>query len=141
MNNAQPPRRILRSIGAVFAGLVAIFVLSIGTDVALHAAGIFPALGQPMSDRLLLLATAYRCVYAVAGCYLTARLAQDRPLGHALGLGVVGVILSSVGAIATWNRGPAFGPHWYPLALIASSLPCAWVGGWLRSRQLHARAE
>ncbi|HYX70480.1 MAG TPA: hypothetical protein VE825_15200 [Terriglobales bacterium] len=137
MSNAGPPRRTLGSIGAVFAGLVAIFVLSIGTDVALHAAGIFPAIGQPVSDRLLLLATAYRCVYAVAGCYLTARLAPDRPMRYALVLGVVGVILSTAGAAATWNCGPAFGPHWYPLALIASSLPCAWVGGWLRERQLH----
>lgn len=125
----------------MFAGLVAIFVLSIGTDVALHAAGIFPAIGQPVSDRLLLLATTYRCVYAVAGCYLTARLAPDRPMRHALVLGIVGVILSTAGAIATWNRGPAFGPHWYPLALIASALPCAWVGGLLCSRQLRTRAE
>jgi len=33
MGETQPPRRILQSIGAVFAGLVAVFVLSLGTDV------------------------------------------------------------------------------------------------------------
>lgn len=137
MSEAGHPRRMGRSMGAVFAGLVAIFALSIGTDVTLHAAGIFPAIGQPVSDELLLLATAYRCVYAVAGCYLAARLAPGRPMRHALALGVVGVILSTAGAVATWNRGPAFGPHWYPLALIASSLPCAWMGGWLREKQLQ----
>jgi hypothetical protein len=48
---------------------------------------------------------------------------------HALALGVVGVVVSALGAVATWNRGPAFGPHWYPLALIAISMPCAWLGG------------
>ena len=32
-------------------------------------------------------------------------------------------------AAATWNKGPEFGPHWYPLALVATALPCAWLGG------------
>ncbi len=135
MSDPQPPPRIGRSIGAVLAGLLAIFVLSLGTDAALHAAGVFPAWGQPMSDALFLLATVYRTIYAIAGCYLTARLAPARPLRHALTLGVVGLVLSMAGAIATWNRGPAFGPHWYPLALIATALPCAWVGGRLHSLQ------
>ncbi len=135
MNDPQPARRIGRSIDAVLAGLLAIFVLSLGTDAALHAAGVFPAWGQPMSEALFLLATGYRTLYAIAGCYLTARLAPARPMRHALALGVVGLVLSTAGAIATWNRGPAFGPHWYPLALIASALPCAWLGGWLHGRQ------
>ncbi len=135
MSEANPPRHIGRSIGAVFAGLVAIFVLSLGTDEVLHIARIFPAWGQPMSDRLFALATIYRCVYAVVGCYLTARLAPARPMKHALALGIVGVVLSTAGAVGTWNRG--LGPHWYPLALIATSIPCAWIGGWLRERQLR----
>jgi hypothetical protein len=120
---------LLRSIGAVLAGLVAIFVLSIGTDIMLHAAGVFPPLGQPFSDRLCLIATAYRAVYAVIGCYITARLAPNRPMKPAIICGFVGVVLSTAGAVATWNGGPAYGPHWYPIALILISLPCAWVGG------------
>jgi len=50
------------------------------------------------------------------------------------------VIVSTVGAVVTWNRGPAFGPHWYPLALIVTALPCAWLGGKLRVMQLRDRA-
>jgi len=74
MTEIQPPRYlILRRIGAVLAGLLAIFVLSLGTDALLHAAGVFPPLGQSMSNQLFLLATAYRVVYAVLGCYITAR--------------------------------------------------------------------
>lgn len=134
MNETRNPRRILRSIGAVFAGLLADIVLSIGTDVLLHAAGIFPVLGQPLGDKLLLLATAYRTVYGVASCYLTARLAPDRPMQHALAAGVVGLILATVGAVVTWNKGPAFGPHWYPLALIVLALPSAWLGGALHRK-------
>jgi hypothetical protein len=39
-----------------------------------------------------------------------------------------------MGAVATWNRGPEFGPHWYPVALILLALPCVWAGARLRER-------
>jgi peptidoglycan/LPS O-acetylase OafA/YrhL len=133
----QRLRRILRSAGAVFAGFVVVVVLSLGTDVALHATGVFPPWGQRMSDALFLLATAYRILYTVAGSYVTARLAPEQPMKHALAGGVVGLALSIVGAVATWDRGPEFGPHWYPLALIATAMPCAWAGGRLRVMQLR----
>ena len=119
------------------AGALAGIVLSIGTDMVLRAAGIFTPLGQPMADSLLLLATAYRTVYGVMGSYITARLAPDRPMRHALAGSVVGLLVSSVGAAVTWNMGPAFGPHWYPLALIATAIPCAWAGGKIREIQLQ----
>ncbi len=135
MNETHPPRRILRSIGAVFAGFLVVVVLSHGTDMALHATGVFPPWGQGMFDALFLLATAYRILYAIAGSYVTARLAPHRPMKHALAGGVVGLVLSTLGAVATWNR-PDLGPHWYPLALVATALPCAWAGGRLRAMQL-----
>ena len=49
--------------------------------------------------------------------------------------------LSIIGAAATWNRGPAFGPHWYALALVVTALPTAWVGGKLHLMQLRARGN
>jgi len=131
----------LKSIGAVLAGVLAIVVLSIGTDVVLHATGVFPPWFQPMADALFLLATAYRIVYGVAGGYITARLAPDRPMQHALALGAVGAALSIVGAVATWGRGPAFGPAWYPLALVALAMPQCWAGGRLHGMQLRARVD
>jgi hypothetical protein len=131
----------MRSIGAVLAGMIAIVVLSLATDLALHAAGVFPPWGQPVSDALLLLATAYRTVFGVAGGYITARLAPAQPMKHALALGALGVALSLGGAVATWNRGPAFGPHWYPVALVVLALPQCWVGGKLRMMQMRARSE
>ncbi len=138
MNEPRPPRRLGRSLIALLAGMFAGILLSIGTDVVLHAAGIFPALGQQMSDPLLLLATAYRTIYGVAGSYITARLAPDRPMMHALVLGMLGFVVSTVGAVVTWNMGPAFEPHWYPVALVALAIPSAWVGGKLRMMQLRA---
>ena len=90
-----------------------------------------------MSDALFLLATVYRTVYTVLGSYVTARLAPHAPMKHALAGGVVGLVLSTVGAVTTWDRGPEFGPHWYPLALVATAMPCAWAGGRLRTLQLR----
>jgi len=129
MSRTNRPRRTLRSIGAVLAGFLVIIIISIPTDLAMHSTGVFPPAGQPMSNALWLLATTYRFVYSVAGCYIAARLAPDRPMRHAMALGVVGLALSIVGAVMTWNRGPGFGPHWYPLALVAIAIPCAWLGG------------
>jgi hypothetical protein len=127
---ASKPRR---SIGAVLAGLVTIFAITTATDVVLHAVGVFPALDVVPSDGLFVLATAYRVPYGVLGCYITARLAPSRPLWHALVLGGIGTLLSTIGAVVMWDAGPA----WYSLAIIAISLPCAWVGGRWRERQLE----
>jgi peptidoglycan/LPS O-acetylase OafA/YrhL len=134
-------RRIFRSAGALLAGFLVVVILSVGTDVALHAFGVFPPLGQPLAGRLFVLATVYRTIYAVFGSYVTARLAPNRPMQHALAGGGVGLLLSIVGAAVTWNRGPEFGPHWYPLALVVTALPCAWAGGKIRTLQLRGRVE
>jgi len=134
LTETQSPRHIGRSIAAVLAGMLFVVILSLGTDLALHAAGIFPALGERMSNNLLLIATAYRTVYAVAGGYITARMAPNRPMHHALVGGFIGIALGTLGAVTTWNR--ALGPHWYPLALIVTALPTAWLGGKLHLMQL-----
>ena len=143
MSETQPPRRIARSIGAILAGVVVGIVLSLGTDIVLHVIGVFPPWGQSMvgCDGPLLLATVYRAIYGVAASYVIARLAPDRPMAHALVGGVLGLAAGILGAILTWNKGPAFGPHWYPIALIVLAMPQAWVGGQLRVMQLRVRVD
>lgn len=128
---SQPSRSfsMLRSIGAIVAGLVAIFVLSIGTDVVLHAFGVYAPWGQPISDELALLPRLTALSTPWWAVTLRARLAPGKPMQHALVLGVIGIVLSAMGAAATWNHRPSLGPHWYPVTLILISLPCAWVGG------------
>jgi hypothetical protein len=119
----------IRSIGAVLAGLLAIVVLSSAVDLILHATGVMPPWGQRMSNALFALASGYRIVISIGGCWLAARLAPSRPMAHALALGVVGVIISAIGVIVAVVKGPALGPLWYPLALVAVAMPCAWLGG------------
>jgi hypothetical protein len=134
MSSPDRPRSVLRSIGAVLAGIVVGVILSIGTDLALQAAGIFPPFSEPemFTTPLLLLATVYRSLYSVAGSYLAARLAPHHPMGHALVLGIMGLVACIAGAVANWGAGA----EWYPLALVVVALPCAWVGGKLRAMQL-----
>jgi hypothetical protein len=139
MNDTRAPRHLGRSIVAVLAGMLASIVVITLTDIVLHAAGVFAPWGQPNTAGPLLLAIAYRAFFGVAASYLTARIAPDRPLAHAMAGGLVGLVLGIVGAAVTWNRGPAFGPHWYPLALIIIALPCAWLGGTFCEMQLRPR--
>ena len=67
MSDQQPPRRLGASLLAILAGFLVVVILSIGTDVLLHLMGVFPKLGQPMADRLLVLATVYRGVTSRQG--------------------------------------------------------------------------
>lgn len=124
---------MLRSIGAVFAGLIAVVVLSEGTDFLLRAGGFFPPLEagmEGMTDEKLALAFGYRTVAGVVGGYIAAALAPSRALAHALVLGLIGVGLSTLGAVVMWGVGPA----WYPIALAVVALPAAWLGGWMQQR-------
>ena len=130
---------LVKSILAVFAGFVAVVVLSEGTDMLLVAAGIFPPLNQSaaFTTPLLLLATIYRSVYSAAGCYLAARLAPNRPMTHALALGGIGLAASIAGAIVMRGAGHA----WYPWTLVVLAMPCAWLGGFLYQRSSAVRGE
>lgn len=136
MSGPQPPRQLGRSFLALLAGIFVSILLSLGTDVLLHLIGLWPSLGQPMSSPMLLLATAYRTVYGVVSSYITARLAPHTPMAHALVLGMLGFVVSLIGAVTTWNKVPPLGPHWYPVALTLLAIPTAWLGGKLRERQL-----
>jgi surface polysaccharide O-acyltransferase-like enzyme len=117
-------KNVFKSIGAVLAGFLAIVILSVGTDTVLEQAGVLPN-GALFDTGLLLLALMYRSLYSVIGAYIAARLAPNRPMRHALALGVLGIFVSALGALAAQDLGPA----WYGLALVLVSLPLAWLGG------------
>jgi len=117
----------MKSVWAVVAGVLVIIVGSILVDIVLHVAGVFPPMDQPIGNRLSLLALSYRVVISVGGGWLTARLAPQSPMKHAVILGCVGVVLGLVGVVLTWNKD--LGPRWYPVALVVLAIPQCWLGG------------
>ena len=122
-----------KSIWAIVAGLLAVIIVTTLVDILLHLTHVYPPMDQPLTDTLAALATAYRIPISIGGAWLTARLAPNRPLHHALILGYIGTVLALVGVVATWNK--SLGPHWYPILLAILSVPQCWLGGRLFERQ------
>lgn len=143
MSETHSPRHIGRSILSILAGIFPNVLVTLGTDEILHLTHVYPPWGASMVgyEWTLLLATIYRTIYGVAGAYLTAHLAPNRPMLHSMVLGALGFAVSLLGAVATWNGGPAFGPHWYPVALVVLALPTAWAGAKLFLAQRNPRPE
>ncbi len=118
---------ILRSIGAVAAGLAVIVLLCVLTDALLVAIHILPS---PHAHRPYALVTLgvvvfYCTVYTLVGGYVTARLAPTRPVAHAVVLGILGMALSNIGTMNDWQ----IGNGWNTITLLAEGLPLCWLGG------------
>ncbi len=122
---------LLKSIGAVFAGIIAIVLLSTGTDFALENWGVFPPIeGGQMMRWMLALAFFYRTIYGVAGGYITAALAPSLPMPSRHHSGNHrNCWPASSGAIVGWN----LSEHWYPIALVVTALPTTWLGAKLKN--------
>jgi hypothetical protein len=133
-NPGQP--NIGRSIWSVVAGFIVVFALSFGTDIFLHLIAGFPKLGDVYTDKQFLWAAVYRNLYGVIGSYVTAALAPRNPMKHALVGGTIGFAINLLGTVLTWNHVPSLGPHWYPLSLLISTFPTAWLGAKLRLLQI-----
>ena len=124
--------RWVRSAGAVLAGMAASAGLALATDEVLHLAGLFPPIDQVTYEApRFVAATTYRVIFAILGFYLIARLAPSRPWRHVWVAAAIGLVASLAGVVATLTH--AMGPLWYPVALAVTTLPCAWLGGALRS--------
>jgi hypothetical protein len=117
----------MKSILAVLAGLVFTIVITTALDVLMYQVGFFKSGG--MTTTHWLVATAYRLGVAIIGCWLTARLAPQNPMKHALILGAIGTVVACVGVWFSATKGPEFGPMWYAIVLVVTALPCAWIGG------------
>ena len=126
-----PGSSVGRSIWAVFAGILANFLIAVPIDALLHAQGVFPPPGETMTNGQCAIAFSYRLIAAIVGGYLTARFAPGNPKKHVIILGCIGIVLSSAGAIAMWRAGPA----WYPLALVVIALPASLLGWRLSGRR------
>lgn len=129
-------KSLWKRVLAVIAGAVVSILLSVGTDAVMQKMRIFPVSGRAMSDGLFALALAYRTVYGVLGAYITAMIAPNRPMLHALILGAIGTAVGVVGLVVRWHEMPELGPRWYAIGLVALGMIQWWVGGRLRVMQI-----
>jgi len=128
---SEAPRglRLGRSIAGILAAILLNVAFSLGLDTVFHMAGVYPPMDQGMfetSDNLL--AFSYRFVITVFANVIGLRVAGYAPRGHAIALGAVGLALGTLGAVVTTLlMEQDLGPDWYPWALAASAIPCAWA--------------
>jgi hypothetical protein len=125
---------MLRSIGAIVLGFLLIGTLAMGTERAIIQTlpEYFDTNGRTDDVALLLATLAYVFLFATLGCWVTARLAPARPMRHALILGALGLAFNVAGSIAMWHTAPV----WYHVVGLGLTLPAAWLGGWIRERQV-----
>ena len=124
--------KILKSIWSVLAGFILVALLSVGTDMLMVALGIMPNPyqgGQAQvfygDSSILMLALLYRTLYSALGSYVTAKLAPFSPWKHVAAGAVIGLAISTLGAVYGQNLGPS----WYAWGLVVAVLPTAWLGG------------
>ena len=134
----EQPRSLGRSTLAVLAGFLATALISLATDQLFHVLKVYPPWGQAMDDPgQNILALSYRILYGIGGGYLAALLAPRNPMHHAIALGVVG-LLPCIGGVAAATM-VHLGPLWYPIALLVTAFPSAWLGGTFYMRLSRAR--
>jgi hypothetical protein len=116
---------IAQTLLALVGGAAVVVLLSAGTDIALDRT-VLPGLAKgEVHAAIWLLVIAYRSLYGILGCAVAAWLAPNKPMSHALALGMFGLFANIAGTIVMWD----VGAHWYPIALAILSIPCAWMGG------------
>jgi hypothetical protein len=119
-------KSILKSTLAILAGFALGAVLSLGTDFLLNSLGIMSMQNFKQNSTLIVaLVVVYRFIFNVMGCYLTAKLAPNKPMKHVIIIGIIGTILGILGSVAMWDQAVP----WYNIAIIVISLPSAWIGG------------
>lgn len=117
----------MKSIGAVFAGFLTVIVLASITDKTLVSTGALPAKPEDYTTGLLLIALAYRTIFAVAAGFVVGKLAPNKPMKHVMILASIGVVVGIAGVITGWNQ--VGYPHWYSIALTLLTFPAIWYGG------------
>jgi hypothetical protein len=124
----------MKNFLAVIAGLAFTIASAVGLDFVMHNTGVFSYDSSEMTTSDWVLAMSYRLVGAIGGGWITAKLAQSRPLFFAIVLGIIGTVVGLAGLLVAWQASPALGPLWYPLVLVLTAIPCTWLGGKIANR-------
>lgn len=121
---------MVRIIGAVLAGYVAVGALVTLTDLLFGAAipGFRSMATPPLYYFVTVLFT--DTLYTIAGGYLCAACARASARTATLGLMIFGEIAGVVSTFLGWR----IQPHWFALALLVLFPLAVWIGYKLRAR-------
>lgn len=120
-------KNIFKSIGAILVGFLVVAIASIATDQTFIRTGLMKQPFELNTAGFIIFVIFYRSLFGIIGSYLTARLSPDKPMRHSIIGGLIGLVIATFGSISMWDKPP----HWYPIAIIITILPCAWLGGYL----------
>ena len=127
---------MLRSLGAILAGFVVATILVMACTFIAVATMLPPAgPGQMPEPTLPYLAVnlGYSLLAAFVGGEVAARLAPRAPLGHAMALGVILLVLGIGSAALTSAGTQGSQPGWYLYAVATLGWIGASMGGWRRA--------
>jgi hypothetical protein len=121
---------MLRTIGSVLAGYIAVGVLVVLTDQIFAA--VIPGFRTMATPPLyyFVIVTFTDTLYTIAGGYLCAATARASARTATLGLMIFGEIAGIVSTVLGWH----IQPHWFAFALLVLFPFAVWIGYRLRSR-------
>jgi len=118
---------IFKSIGVILLSFVVITLLSMLTDYLFESIGVLPNPQKGLFETwAILLVLFYRGVYTIFAGFIVAKLALNKPLLHAIILGIIVTLITVMAASS-----PSFAekaPLWFGFTLAAITIPCLWLG-------------
>ncbi len=131
--NQRGVMHVMRSIWAVLAGYLTLAILVMLLLMIVLA--IVPRWQASVSSDYLAANIMLSIISAMAGGWVCARLAPDRPLAHGLALGIISLVLGVLYALDTpLGAGRTAPPQWYGVLLALLALPSVLAGTMLRIR-------
>lgn len=114
-----------RLILSIVAGFLFTAIITTVVDHIFHVTKVYPPYGEPFEkSSLLIMAFTYRALFAIAGAYITARIAKDKAHKAVLILGILGTIAWGAGLAKFWYLAPA----WYNIGGLVLAIPYAFIG-------------
>lgn len=117
----------------ILAGYAVMVVIVVLGSILLGAYFPGPTLEEPTSVYVY---GALVCGFlaAMAGGWVTARLAARRPLLH---VSVLAAVVVGLGVVTITSEARAGQPAWYPFAIVALGAAGAFLGGLIRARKVE----
>ena len=126
-----------RLIVSIVAGFFFTAISTTVVDHIFHVTKVYPPYGEPFKETgLLIMAFAYRALFAIIGGYITAKIAKKKARKAVLILGTIGTIAWLAGLIKFWDLAPA----WYSTGGLILAIPYVFIGLYIYKKSRDGNA-